>query len=51
MTAKDLECHMRGKKPLGNAHCVLMYFNPKHYTQLEGALVPCGGAPSGSATK
>jgi hypothetical protein len=49
-TAKDLERHMRGEKPAGNAHCVLKYFSPKQYTQLE-ALVPYGAAPSGGETK
>ena len=34
-TVKDLERHMLGKKPLGNAHCVLKYFGPKQYTELE----------------
>ena len=37
-TAKDLERRMRGKKPLGNAHCVLKYFSPKQYAELEEAL-------------
>ena len=50
-TAKDLERHMRGKKPLGNAHCVLRYFSPKQYTQLEGVLVPYCGAPGGGEIK
>jgi hypothetical protein len=26
--AKELQRHLKGEKPLGNAHCVLMYFNP-----------------------
>jgi hypothetical protein len=39
-TVKDLERHMLGKKPLGNAHCVLKYFSPKQNKQVEGALVP-----------
>jgi len=51
MTAKDLERHMRREKPLGNAHCVLRYFSPKQYKQLEGALVPYGAAPSRGAIK
>ena len=46
-TAKDLERHMRGKKPLGNAHCVLMYFSPKDYAEVEDALVKHGGGRSG----
>jgi hypothetical protein len=50
-TAKDLERHLRGEKPAGNAHRVLKYFSPKQYKQLEGALAPYGGAPSGSAIK
>jgi hypothetical protein len=51
MTAKDLERHVRREKPLGNAHCVLRYFSPKPYTQLESALVPYGAAPSRDAIK
>ena len=50
-TAMYLERHMRRKKPVGNAHCVLKYFSPKQYKQLEGALVPHGAAPSGGAIK
>ena len=50
-TAKDLERHMRGEKPAGNAPCVLMYFSPKQYMQLEGVLVPHCGAPSGGEIK
>ena len=51
-TVKDLERHMRGwEKPAGNAHCVLKYFSPKQYKQLEGALVPYGAAPSRGAIK
>jgi hypothetical protein len=45
--AKELERAMRGEKPLGNAHCVLMYFSPKDYAELEEALVKHGGVRSG----
>jgi hypothetical protein len=45
--AKELERLMRGEKPLGNAHCVLMYFSPKQYAQLEDAMVKHGGVRSG----
>jgi hypothetical protein len=45
--AKELERHMRGEKPLGNAHCVLMYFSPKQYAELEDMLVKYGGVRSG----
>lgn len=38
---------MRGEKPLGNAHCVLLYFSPKDYAELEDALVKHGGVRSG----
>ena len=38
---------MRGEKPLGNAHCVLMYFSPKDYAELEEALLSHGGTRSG----
>src|SRR5271165_5503753 len=46
-TAKELERAMRGEKPLGNAHCVLMYFSTKDYAALEDALVKHGGASRG----
>ena len=44
---KELERHMRGEKPLGNAHCVLMYFSPKQYAELEDMVVKYGGVRSG----
>jgi len=40
--AKELERMMRGEKPLGNSHCVLMYFSPKQYEEVEEALVHHG---------
>lgn len=40
--AKELERMVRGNKPLGNSHCVLMYFSPKQYEELEEALVHHG---------
>jgi hypothetical protein len=51
-TVNDLEHYVSGwKKPAGNAHCMLMYFSPKSYEQLEGALVSNGGAPSAGVVK
>ncbi len=38
---------MRGENPLGNSHCVLMYFSPKDYAEFENALVKHGGVRSG----
>jgi hypothetical protein len=46
-SAKRLEAAMRGEKSLGNAHCVLMYFSPKDYADLEDTLVKHGGVRSG----
>ena len=46
-TAKQLEAHMRGDKPLDNAHCVLLYFSPKQYKVVEAALLENGGQRSG----
>jgi hypothetical protein len=40
--SKELERQMRGEKPLGNAHCVLMYFSPKDFAELEQALIENG---------
>lgn len=39
---RELERIMRGEEPLGAAHCVLMYFSPKEYDELEEALVRHG---------
>jgi hypothetical protein len=47
VNAKELERRMRGEKPMGNAHCVLMYFSPKQYKELEEVLVANGGQRSG----
>ena len=46
-TSKDLERQLRGDKPPGNAHCVLMYFSPKDYAELEDTLLKHGGVRSG----
>jgi len=49
---EDLKHHLREwKRPGGNAHCMLQYFSPKSYEQLEGALVSNGGAPSAAVVK
>ena len=45
--AKELERMMRGEKPLGSSHCVLMYFSPKQYEELEEALVHHGARKAG----
>jgi hypothetical protein len=51
-TVKDLELHARGwKRPGGNAHCMLRYFSPKSYEQLEDTLVSNGAAASAGAVK
>lgn len=51
-TVEDLKHHLCGwKRPAGNAHCMLRYFSPKSYKQVEGAPVPYSAAPSGSAIK
>ncbi len=47
VNAKELERRMRGEKPMGNAHCVLMYFSPKQYADLEEVLLANGGQRSG----
>jgi hypothetical protein len=46
-SANELERVLSGKKPLGNARCVLMYFSPKQYDELEDALLRHGGERSG----
>jgi len=40
LKTKQLERKMQGDEPLNNAHCVLMYFSPKQYAELER---PCSG--------
>jgi hypothetical protein len=45
--SNEPELVLRGEKPLGNAHCVLMYFSPKQYAELEAALLKNGGSRSG----
>jgi hypothetical protein len=45
--AKELQRHLRGEKTLGgNAHCVLMYFSPKDYEEVEEELVKHGAKHS-----
>ncbi len=39
---------MRGKKPLGNARCVLMYFSPKDDADLDYAIEKRGMTPRDS---
>ncbi len=41
-STKALERQLRGEKPLGNSHCVLMYFSPQDFEELEEALVEHG---------
>ncbi len=38
---------MQGDNSLKNAHCVLMYFNPEQYAELEKALLKNGAERSG----
>jgi hypothetical protein len=45
-TVNDLEHHVRGwKKSARNTHCVLMYFSPKSYGQLDETRESNGLAP------
>jgi len=44
---KELERMMRGEKPLGDSHCVLMYFSPEQYEELEEALLHYGARKAG----
>jgi hypothetical protein len=46
-TTKQLEQRLRGKEPPENSHCVLMYFTPKEYEELEHVLLRNGGQRSG----
>jgi hypothetical protein len=46
-TVEQLKALMKGEEPITNAHCVLMYFSPKQYEQLETVLLSHGGSRSG----
>jgi hypothetical protein len=46
-TAAQLKSLMKGETPLNNAHCVLMYFSPKQYDELEAVLLANGGTKQG----
>jgi len=46
-TVKKLEALMKGEQPIANAHCVLMYFTPKQYKDIEEILLQNGGKRSG----
>jgi hypothetical protein len=51
-TVEDLKHHLRGwKRPAGNAHCMLRYFSPKSYEQLEETHLSNGAAPSACAVE
>jgi hypothetical protein len=41
---KELERQIKDETPLNNAHCVLMYFSPKQYEELEEALLQHGAS-------
>ncbi len=42
MSARQLEKRLKGEDPVPNARCVLMYFSPKDYDDLEEALIANG---------
>jgi hypothetical protein len=44
---KQLERHTRDEKFLGNAHCILKYFSPKNYAEVDDARAKHGAARSG----
>ena len=46
-TAAQLKQLVKGETPLTNSHCVLMYFSPKQYHELESVLIKHGGTKSG----
>jgi len=50
LPSKQLERQMRGETPMKNTHCVLMYFSPAQYKELEAALLANGAKrnPKGS---
>jgi hypothetical protein len=46
LSTKQLERKMKGKAPIKNAACVLMYFGPKEYEELAEALAKYGAVPT-----
>jgi hypothetical protein len=46
LSTKQLERKMKGKTPIKNAACVLMYFSPKEYEELAEALAKYGATPT-----
>jgi hypothetical protein len=46
-TTAQLKMLVKGEQPVNNAHCVLMYFSPQQYEQLEESLLKHGGTRSG----
>lgn len=47
-TAREkLERHTRDEKSVGNAHCMLKYFSPKDYAEVEDPRVKHADARSG----
>jgi hypothetical protein len=46
LSTKQLERRMKGKTPIKNAACVLMYFSPKDYKELAEALKRYGATPT-----
>ena len=47
LSSKQLIAHLKGEELDDNAHCVLMYFDPKQYQLLEEVLLAHGGTKSG----
>jgi hypothetical protein len=44
---KQPERHAGDEKPIGNAHCILKYFSPKNYAEVDDARAKHGAARSG----
>jgi hypothetical protein len=47
LKTQQLERKMQGEEPIGNVHCVLIYFSPKQYAEFEEALLKNGAERSG----
>ena len=46
-TAMDLKQLIKGEKPEGNAHCIMLYFSEKDYAEFAKVLQQHGGEISG----
>lgn len=50
-TTRRLQAIVRGQKPPGKTHCVLLYFSPSDFKKFEKAVLQNGGTKAGRGLK